>query len=132
MLRARALEKVRITVSSSTQSALDNQSGLPSVALRAFSDLSLVASLYLEWLIGMEVSIANRSHSSQARRDSSRMNPISPRSYVGGNKKTGLSLRLALKMPIRKRNWWILLRCLAEAHWLEDDAQHHGHAFLLN
>jgi hypothetical protein len=41
---------------------------LSCLALRAFSDLSLVASLYLERLIGMEASIANHSRSSQARR----------------------------------------------------------------
>jgi hypothetical protein len=35
-------------------------------------------------------------------------------------------------MPTTKRNWWILLQCLAEAQWLKDDAQHHGHDFLLN
>jgi hypothetical protein len=44
---------------------------LPSVALHAFSDLGLVASLKLRWLISMEVSSANHAHSSQARRDSS-------------------------------------------------------------
>jgi hypothetical protein len=37
-----------------------------------------------------------------------------------------------LKMPRTKRNWWILLQCLAEVHWLEDDAQHQRHVFPLS
>jgi hypothetical protein len=44
------------------------------VEMNMKEDHGLVASLQLEWLIGVEVSIANRSHSSQARRDSSRIN----------------------------------------------------------
>jgi hypothetical protein len=52
----------------------------------------LVASLYLEWLIGVEVSIANRSRSSQARRDSSRTNRIPPRGWAGGSEKNQVSL----------------------------------------
>jgi hypothetical protein len=104
------------------------------VTLHAFSNLGLVASLKLRWLISVEVSSANHAHSSQARRDSGQMNPISPHGYAGGNEKNqvSLSLRWALKTPTRKTNWWILLRCLAEAHWLEDDVQHHRHIFLLN
>jgi hypothetical protein len=75
------------------ESCRDNWNRLPLVALRAFSNLSLVASLYLEWLIGIEV-------------------------------------RWALKTWTRKRNWRLLLWCLAEAHQLKGDAQHHWHIYL--
>jgi hypothetical protein len=46
------------------------------------------------------------------------------------NQKQGLSLRWALKMWTRKRNWRLLLWCLAEAHQLEGDTQHHWHIYL--
>jgi hypothetical protein len=69
-----------------------NQGRLPSVALRAFSAYGFVASFQLEWLIGVEVSVANRSRSSQARRDSSRMNRIPPRGWAGGSERNQVSL----------------------------------------
>jgi hypothetical protein len=69
------VEQVTIVISAAENgqnfATNSNRSRLPSVALCALSDHSLVASLRLEWLIGVEVSIANHSRSSQERRDSS-------------------------------------------------------------
>jgi hypothetical protein len=88
----------------SVRSISINRSRLPSVALRAFSDLILVASLYLEWLIGVEVSVANRSRSSQAaRRDSSRTNRIPPRGWAGGSEKTRSLSQVSVKDANKKK-----------------------------
>ncbi len=107
-----------------------NWNWFPSLTLCAFSDLGLVASLRVRWL--MELSSANHAHSShQARGDLTWMNLVLLHGYAGGNKKkTGLTLRWAFNMPTTKINWWVLLLCLA--HWLGDDALHHQHVFLLN
>jgi hypothetical protein len=63
-----------------------NWNWFPSLTLCAFSDLGLVASLRVRWL--MELSSANHAHSShQARGDLTWMNLVLLHGYAGGNKK---------------------------------------------
>jgi hypothetical protein len=51
-----------------------------------------------------------------------------------GAKKTGLSLSQASIEDASKKKKLVVFTavCLAEAHWLKDDAQCHWHIYLLN